>query len=51
MEKIWNQVRNFTLHGGGAFLMVGWWWWCSVLPRISFTVSKFEHSGYTVCDV
>jgi hypothetical protein len=19
MEKIWNQVHNFTLHGGGAF--------------------------------
>jgi hypothetical protein len=50
MEEIWNEVRDFTLHGGGAFLVVGWWW-CTVLPRISFTVGKFEHFGYIVCDV
>ena len=45
MEKIWNEVRNFAIHGGGAFLVVGWWL-CSVLPRISSTVGKFERSGY-----
>jgi len=32
----------------GELFVVGWWWWCSVLPRISFTVGKFEHSGYTL---